>query len=56
MNQDQIKGDIKKTAGEAQRQMGEAMDNDEQRAKGAEKKVEGEVQKDVGNVKDTFNK
>ena len=56
MNQDQIKGNIKQAAGEAQRKMGKAMDNDEHRVKGAEKEVEGKAQKDVGNVKDTFNK
>jgi uncharacterized protein YjbJ (UPF0337 family) len=56
MNQDQIKGNIKKAAGEAQRKMGKAMDSDEHRAKGAEKQGEGKAQKDIGNVKDTFNK
>lgn len=56
MNQDQIKGNVKEAAGEAQRKMGQAIDSDEQVAKGTEKQVEGEVQKDIGNVKDTLNK
>jgi uncharacterized protein YjbJ (UPF0337 family) len=56
MNEEQIKGNIKHAAGEAQRKMGEAADNDKQRNKGAEKELEGKAQKDLGNVKDTFNK
>jgi uncharacterized protein YjbJ (UPF0337 family) len=56
MNQDQVKGNIKETAGEAQRKAGEMMDSDEQRAKGMEKEVEGKAQKDVGNVKDILKK
>ena len=56
MNQDQIKGDLKKAAGKAQEQFGDMTDNEKQEAKGENKQVEGHVQKTVGNVKDTFNK
>lgn len=56
MNQDQVKGNIKQAAGEAQRKMGKALDSDKHRQEGAEKQVEGKAQKDVGNVKDTFTK
>lgn len=56
MNQDQIKGEVKKAAGKIQEGLGDATDNEKQEAKGENKQVEGHVQKTVGNIKDTFNK
>ena len=56
MNQDQVKGSTKEALGKAQREVGKALDSEEQRQKGAENQAEGQVQKTVGNVKDTFNK
>jgi uncharacterized protein YjbJ (UPF0337 family) len=56
MNQDQIKGELKKAAGKVQEGLGNATGNEKQEAKGESKQVEGHVQKSVGNIKDTFNK
>lgn len=56
MNQDQIKGEVKKAAGKVQEKFGDATDNKRQEAEGENKQVEGHVQKSVGNVKDTFSK
>jgi len=56
MNQDQVKGNIKDTAGKLQQKAGEVLGNDKQQAKGDVKQAEGKIQKAVGNIKDTFGK
>lgn len=56
MNQDQIKGSIKDTAGKIQEKVGEMTGSQEQQNKGAEKQGEAKVDKVVGGVKDVFNK
>lgn len=56
MNQDQIKGSMKETAGKAQQKAGEVFDNEEQKAKGQEKQGEAKVDKAIGGAKDVFNK
>ncbi len=56
MNQDQIKGSIKETAGKAQEKAGQIFDNREQQAKGQQKQGEAKVDKAVGGVKDVFKK
>ena len=55
MNQDQLKGSMKETAGKAQEKAGRMFDNKEQESKGQQKQGEAKVDKTVGGVKDVFN-
>ncbi len=52
MNKDQVKGEVKDTAGKVQQKFGEAIGNENQQVKGVEKQIEGKVQKAVGNAKE----
>ena len=52
MQPNQVKGQIKETAGTVQRKFGEAIDSPEQQAKGLAKEVEGKAQKAVGNAQE----
>lgn len=52
MNRDQVKGQIKDSAGKLQQKAGEATGSITQQAKGLAKQVEGKVQKAVGNARD----
>jgi len=60
MNKDQVKGTVKEVAGKAQKSVGAAIGNDEQRLKGAKTQAEGRTQQVVGDakqlVKDTLRK
>lgn len=56
MNQDQVKGSVKETAGKMQEKAGRVFDDKEQQAKGQQKQGEAKVDKAVGGVKDVFNK
>ena len=52
MESNQVKGQIKETAGTVQRKFGEAVDSPSQQAKGLAKEVEGKAQKAVGNAQE----
>lgn len=56
MNQDQIKGNVKDSAGKIQEKAGRMFDSKEHEAKGQEKQGEAKVDKAVGGAKDVFNK
>ena len=51
MNKDQVKGRAKEVAGKIQKNVGDAIDNEEMEAKGAIKEAEGKVQKNYGDAK-----
>ena len=51
MNKDQVKGRAKEIAGKIQKNVGDAIDDEEMEAKGMKKEVEGKVQKNYGDVK-----
>jgi len=52
MQSNQVKGQVKETAGKVQRKFGEAIDSPSQQAKGLAKEVEGKAQKAVGNAQE----
>jgi uncharacterized protein YjbJ (UPF0337 family) len=52
MNKDQVKGTLKKVAGQVQEKAGQMVGNPVQAAKGQAKQIEGAVQKGVGDVKE----
>lgn len=56
MNEDQVKGSVKQTAGKVQKKVGEMVDSKKQQHEGLKKQAEGKTEKTIGNVKDTFDK
>ncbi len=54
MNKDQVKGALKKAAGEIQQKTGKVLGSSEQEAKGLAKKVQGKAQEKVGDAKEAL--
>lgn len=55
MNKEQVKGNLDKAAGKAQRKLGEAIGSEKHQYEGAKKEVNGSKEKAKGNIKDTVN-
>lgn len=56
MNEHQVKGNLKDTAGKVQETFGEVVGSKEQEAKGEARQVEGKTEKKVGDIKDGVDK
>jgi uncharacterized protein YjbJ (UPF0337 family) len=52
MNKDQVKGRVREATGEAQEQLGKAINSPKHEAKGHAKEQAGKVQKNWGDAKD----
>jgi uncharacterized protein YjbJ (UPF0337 family) len=56
MNQDQVKGTVKKTVGKVQQNTGKLVGSKTQQRKGLEKQITGSLQKSVGDVKEDIKR
>lgn len=54
MNDDQIKGAMKNSAGKFQQEVGKALGSEKQEVKGLKKQAEGKLQKSAGDIRKTL--